>query len=264
VLKGADYELSRGCVFSCGYCVETVIQKYYGFNKTLQGGVIDRAAEYLRYKSAEMIFAEIKSPVRDRGVEFLRCQDTNFLTIKRSVLLHLADLIENANLNLMLYIETRPEGINTETVKLLKRLKVDGIGMGVELAAQDFRETALKRYSDQTKIIQAFKLLRKNGIKRTAYNVIGFPGQDEESIKETIKFNQILDPDNITVAFYTPYMGTEQSIAAVMQNYFAENEFDLDAQLRTVSRHSLLTIESLAYYKKNFVRLCRSVDSFSR
>ena len=33
VVKTVDYELSRGCIYTCGYCVETVIQKYYGFNK---------------------------------------------------------------------------------------------------------------------------------------------------------------------------------------------------------------------------------------
>ena len=39
-----------------------------------------------------------------------------------------------------MYIETRPEGINDISVKLLKDLKVDGVGMGIELAAEGFRE----------------------------------------------------------------------------------------------------------------------------
>ena len=33
VYNGADYELSRGCIYSCAYCVETIIQKYYGFEE---------------------------------------------------------------------------------------------------------------------------------------------------------------------------------------------------------------------------------------
>ena len=28
VVKGIDYEMSRGCIYSCNYCVETIIQKY--------------------------------------------------------------------------------------------------------------------------------------------------------------------------------------------------------------------------------------------
>ena len=31
VVRAVDYELSRGCIYSCSYCVETIIQKYYGF-----------------------------------------------------------------------------------------------------------------------------------------------------------------------------------------------------------------------------------------
>ena len=32
-LKAVDYEISRGCPFTCSYCVETVVQKAYGFHE---------------------------------------------------------------------------------------------------------------------------------------------------------------------------------------------------------------------------------------
>ena len=41
-------------------------------------------------------------------------------------------------MDIMLYIETRPEGINNSTVGT-KKLKVDGVGMGIELSSQNFR-----------------------------------------------------------------------------------------------------------------------------
>ena len=63
-------------------------------------------------------------------------------------------------------------------------------------------------------------MLRKNNIKRTSYNVIGFPNQDEESILQTIEFNKILKPDNITVAFYSPYYGTGQHSEGVKSGIF--------------------------------------------
>lgn len=257
VLKAVDYELSRGCVFSCSYCVETVIQKYYGFKKTLQNGVIDRASDYLRHKSADVIFGEMQFLVKKRGISFFRCQDTNFLSIHRPTLLKLADLFDKYHLPIKLYIETRPEGITTETAILLKRLRIDGIGMGIELSEQNFRESKLNRFSNQEKIIRAFKILKKNNINRTAYNVIGFPEQDEESIKKTIAFNKLLKPDNITVAFYTPYLGTQQQKIGVVEKYFKDYEFNLDAQLRSVTKHSVLSKDLLSFYKKYFVKLSR-------
>ena len=257
VLKAVDYELSRGCIFSCSYCVETVVQHYYGFNRTDQRGVIERATEYVRHKSAELIFEEIESLVNDRGVILFRCQDTNFLSIPRPILQKLASLLEKSQIPIKLYIETRPEGITNETTVLLKRLKVDGIGMGIELSEQKFRESKLNRFSNQEKITRAFEILKENKINRTAYNVIGFPEQDEESIIKTIAFNNMLKPDNITVAFYTPYLGTKQQQIGVAEKCFGDYEFNLDAQLRSVTKHSILSKDILAFYKKYFVKLSR-------
>lgn len=257
VVRAVDYELSRGCAYSCSYCVETVIQRYYGFEQTTPRGTILDAKRYLRCKSAASAFAEMKHLHEAYGVVLFRCQDTNFLTIERSVLLELAEMLEQAKLPIQLYIETRPEGINAKTIPLLQQLRVDGVGMGIELATQEFRESNLNRYSDQKKIVEAFEFLRQGGIKRTAYNIIGLPDQNEDSILDTIAFNRELDPDNVTVAFYSPFLGTGQQRKAAEQCYFDDYEFDVDAQLRSMSRHQHLTRDVLGFYKANFVRLVR-------
>ena len=187
----------------------------------------------------------------------VRCQDTNFLTINKAVLRELADLLSGAQLNLRLYIETRPEGITPAALELLQRLGVDGIGMGVELASESFRESFLNRFASESKTVTAFQALREAGIKRTAYNMIGVPGEDEGMILDTIRFNALLDPDNITVAFYSPYIGTEEQGRATREAYFDDYEYDVDGQLRTVARSALVSRELLEFYKRHFVRLVR-------
>jgi len=259
VVRAIDYELSRGCIYACEYCVETVIQSYYGFDDVVPGsGTIRNPRKYLRHKSAERIFFEISNLYNELGIEFFRCQDTNFLTIDRSTLNKLADMIDESNMNIMLYIETRPEGINQTSLKLLKKLKVDGIGMGVELSTQDFREEKLKRFADQEKIINAFKLLKENNIKRTAYNIIGLPEQDENSILDTIRFNQLLNPDNVTVAFYSPYIGTQQQKRGNELGYFDDYEYHVDSALRSLNKHSLVDLNKLQFYKDNFVHYVKN------
>lgn len=252
VVKAVDYELSRGCIYACEYCVETVIQRYYGFNEVSKRGSILKANDYLRSKSAKVIYEEMQTLNREKGINLFRCQDTNFLTIKREVLLELADLIEESDLEIKLYIETRPEGINPKSIELLKRLKVDGVGMGIELAGDDFREDKLGRFASTEKIIKAFELLREAGIKRTTYNIIGLPEQDEGSILSTIEFNRLLDPDNATIAFYSPYIGTSQQIKSKEMGYFDDYEFEVDGQLRTLSKDSLLDSSLLQFYKEKF------------
>lgn len=257
VVKAVDYEMSRGCPFTCGYCVETVIQRYYGLTERTSRGALRQPGRYLRHKSPQRILEEISGLYEEYGITLFRCQDTNFLTIERTLLVELADLFDKYDLPIRLYIETRPEGINRSSVSLLKRLKVDGVGMGIELATQQFRESKLNRFSDQVAIEHAFRLLRENSIRRTAYNIIGIPDQNEDAIIETVEFNRLIDPDNITVSFYSPYLGTEQQQRGVQKNYFLDYEFDLDSQLRTMSRHSEVTPDVLAFYKRNFVRLVR-------
>jgi anaerobic magnesium-protoporphyrin IX monomethyl ester cyclase len=259
VVKGIDYEMSRGCIYSCNYCVETIIQKYYGFeDASSKTGAIKNFKSYLRHKSSKTIFDEFTYLNKIKNIELIRCQDTNFLTNDRNVLSELSELIDKSDLDIKLYIETRPEGINEKSIELLKKLKVDGVGMGIELSDSDFREDELNRFADQEKTINAFKLLRENNIKRTAYNIIGLPNQDEKSILKTIEFNKILQPDNITVAYYSPYYGTKSQKIGNELGLFEEYETDVDSALRSKTKaNDVLTISRLNYYKKQFVSLVR-------
>ncbi len=260
VVKGIDYEMSRGCIYSCNYCVETIIQKYYGFEETSpKTGAIKNFKSYLRHKSSKTIFDEFNYLNKVKNIELIRCQDTNFLTNDRSVLTELSELINKSDLDIKIYIETRPEGINEKSIELLKKLKVDGVGMGIELADNTFREDELNRFADQEKTINAFKLLKENNIKRTAYNIIGLPNQDENSILKTIEFNKILNPDNITVAYYSPYYGTKSQKKGNELGLFEDYETDVDSALRSKSKSDdILPVKRLDYYKKQFVSLVRN------
>jgi len=254
VLRAIDYELSRGCIYTCSYCVETVIQQYYGFNQRTKNGALINAKNYLRSKSADRIYEELSFYKKKYQIELVRCQDTNFLTIDPSVLKELEKLMLKKPLNLKLYIETRPEGINEKSVNLLKNLGVDGVGMGIELEDENFREKQLNRFVKQQKIIDAFKLLKKNDIKKTTYNIIGLPGQTEDSILKTIEFNKILKPDNITVAYYSPYIGTDEQKKSNKLNYFRKNEKNIDTRIRSVGKDKEY-VKKLDYYMKNFVNM---------
>ena len=127
------------------------------------------------------------------------------------------------------------------------------------MADNTFREDELNRFADQEKTINAFKLLKENNIKRTAYNIIGLPNQDENSILKTIEFNKILNPDNITVAYYSPYYGTKSQKKGNELGLFEDYETDVDSALRSKSKSDdILPVKRLDYYKKQFVSLVRN------
>jgi anaerobic magnesium-protoporphyrin IX monomethyl ester cyclase len=255
--RAVDYEISRGCIYVCSYCVETSIQSYYGFTSSSKNGALLRPQGYLRSKSPENVFREIKHLHENYGIKLFRCQDTNFLTISASTLEPLAELINGSNLNIKLYIETRPEGINNKSIRLLKMLKVDGVGMGVEAGEEQYRETNLHRYADQKCIIHAFDLLHEANIRATAYNVIGFPNQGEKSIIDTIKLNIRLNPDNVTVAFYSPFIGTALQRSSVKEGLFEEYTYSNDPQLRSNSIEGGSHVDMLVFFKRHFGKLVR-------
>tara|TARA_Y100001968_G_scaffold333670_1_gene398211 strand:+ start:3569 stop:5032 length:1464 start_codon:yes stop_codon:yes gene_type:complete len=260
VIRAADYEFSRGCIFTCAYCVETTIQSYLGFTKHNKIGVLQDFRKYITVKSILNTIKEIKE-FRSLNIQLLRCQDTNFLSIPREYLNEIADYLSREDIYVPLYIETRPETISPSSIELLKKLNVIGVGMGVETAAEDYREDNLNRFSSLQKIERAFKLLKDANIKRSSYNILGMPGQSERDILATIDLNHRLKPDNITVSFYSPFMGTKTALNGMETNEY-NNESNLsDSQLRSNTHSKLLTKQKLEYYKKNFNDLCRSGKS---
>ena len=104
---------------------------------------------------------------------------------------------------------------------------------------------------------KAFSLLKNAGIKRTSYNIIGLPNETEDMIIDTIKFNTILEPDNITVAFFSPYLGTNLHEESKNIGDFNDYEYNVDNQLRTVTKSSMIDKELLNFYKKNFAKFVR-------
>lgn len=256
VIKAVDYEFSRGCIFSCSYCVETVIQSYLGFNDISPRGNLKGFDKYLSLKSVKNAFTEIEY-FEKIGINMMRCQDTNFLTIPHNFLKEIIKLKQENNLKIGLYIETRPETINTNTIKILKGLNVIGVGMGVETASEDYREDELNRFSSKEKTIKAFKILKDAGIKRSSYNILGLPGQTEKDIINTIEFNKFINPDNITVSFYSPFLGTKTALKGIQNNEYDQDSLSSDSQLRTNTFSNELSKETLEYYKENFNNLCR-------
>ena len=96
---------------------------------------------------------------------------------------------------------------------------------------------------------------RGDGLQSRRPTAQALPDQDEESIIETIEFNRILNPDNVTVAYYSPYLGTERQLRGKELGDFEEYEFDVDSSLRSTTKNKNVSSECLNYYKENFSKL---------
>jgi anaerobic magnesium-protoporphyrin IX monomethyl ester cyclase len=253
IVRAVDYEFSRGCPYSCAYCIETSIQNHYiesGLRKT-------RFTNYFVKKDVSSAVQELLK-LSQLGISFIRVQDTNFMSLGLEYLEKLADALLLLNITFRFYIETRPETIDSRSAPLLARLGVCGVGMGLETASDQIRSNHLKRYCNRDRIASAFKHLRNNNICRTSYNMIGLPGETSTSIIDTILFNRTLEPDDVTCAFFTPYAGTPLSGFGGSRTMIETS--NLDPQLEYPFRDPKYSV----FYRKLkqlYPSLCKNEDS---
>jgi len=144
---------------------------------------------------------------------------------------------------------------------LLEKMRDAGcyqMAFGVESG----NETILKKMRKEItpdQIVKAFKAARDVGIETIAYFILGYPGETEESIKETIKLSKSIDPNYAQFSTATPYPGTElyNSLPpSLLENLDWNKLFyaDLESKEPLKIQISNLTPEELAYWRERAYR----------
>jgi len=160
---------SRGCFGKCAFCQDYLFLKDF------------------RYRSAENIYSEML-------IRFNQGYRTFFFS----------DLSANGNLNeletlcdfiihskmhtkISLYMQFRSRIMKPKIFKKLKQAGLDYLLIGVESGSQSILRKMQKGYT--IKIIEAnLKDATTAGIKTDINIVIGFPGENEKTVSETIEF----------------------------------------------------------------------------
>ena len=100
-----DLETSRGCPYSCPYCLTPVMQKLY-----------KGKGKYHREKSAKRIIAEVEKFIADKNIDYVRFVDETFI-LNRNRLREFCELYKD--INLPFSFSTRPETVSDEMMRLL-------------------------------------------------------------------------------------------------------------------------------------------------
>lgn len=144
-----------------------------------------RADKGVRFKAPEDYVDELSylsnlpstKYIFEIGDDFL--QDTEWIS-------RVCELKENRipNRDVHLKIFARANRITPEIIELLKRLNVDEVAIGFESGSEKILRRINKNASPQDNL-RAAELLFSNGIDTIASFVLGLPGEDEVSLKET-------------------------------------------------------------------------------
>jgi len=207
--KAGYFEMSRGCLNKCSYCVNLIYKK-----------MMKNAGFFHRVKSIFKVIKEIKELKNKHDFEFIFFCDDNFLLMSNKRLNEFVELW-NSEIKLPYWINTTISLITPKTLSKLKESGCAGIGIGIESGSEWIRKNILKRNSKENNkmMIKVFKMIHEFGIRTTANNMIGFPGEYIEDIFETIKLNKYINPKSCDLTFVAPYIGTVIHEAALKLSY---------------------------------------------
>lgn len=243
---------SRGCPYRCTFCASS------------------RFWNTLRFFSAEYVVAEIESLHRDYRVRMISFFDDLF-TAHKQRLEEIIMLLEKRRLSgrIKFTCSCRANTINPELVKLLSRMGVVSVGLGLESGDDEILRYLKGDSSSVSQNLMAINLLKKAGMAVNGSFVIGSPFETGEQIMRTYEFIRNSNLDLFDVYLLTPYPGTPVWNHALQRGLVSNDMPDwscLDVNVYRSPEKAIILSEVLDraavlnYYKKfRFLRLRRNM-----
>ncbi len=178
---------SRGCPFRCAFCDKSV------FGRTL------------RLRSVGNVSDEIEQLVKKYNINSIRFFDDLF-TVVPSRVKEMCDEFKRRNLKIKWVCEARVNTVNLEMLKMMKDAGCTEVHYGIESGNQEVLNLQQKDITLE-QVRQAIKWTNDAGIESRGYFIIGLPGDNKKTIKETIKFGRSLNLTSAGIFFYAPYPG---------------------------------------------------------
>lgn len=200
-------ETSRGCPYSCDFCVAPIHQGHK-----------------FREKSAKALVDEMERGYRDFGLKFFYLWgDTVTLNVK-TFSAFCEELIAR-KLPVQWFGNARADNLTDPA--FVKRLRQAGcwmLALGIETESEETRKDMMKKLEGQ-KIRAALKNMRAAGIKSFAFFILGYPGDTRESLTRTIDYAIDIDPDFANFYPAVPYPGTDLYAKAKREGWLASEDW---------------------------------------
>lgn len=177
---------SRGCPYNCAFCSKLTGNSYR---------MIDR----------DQILDELYLDCIDMGFNHILIGDDNFIiNVPRAKTL-LND-IKEYDIKFRLNQDART--VREDVFSLAADAGCESISFGIESGSQNI----LNAMNKQTTVVQnynAIKMAHEYGMKVKIYLVSNFPGENDESINETIDFVRLAEPDKWMISNFAPLPGCD-------------------------------------------------------
>jgi radical SAM superfamily enzyme YgiQ (UPF0313 family) len=226
---------SRGCPFQCNFCVATRM-----FGK-----------EY-RMRSAEGVLDELEWLKNTHGAEAFTFYDDT-LTFNKERLFKILDGMKSRGINLPWDCQTRVDQVSPEILSRMHAAGCEQVFFGVESGCQK----VLNAISKKTRVEQnekAIKMAKDAGLFVTISLIIGYPGETQDTLRETLTFVQKTKPDDVYVCVATPFPGTELRAAVERNGWKISDNFDCFDTMTPVFENPELSLtpEEIKTFREQF------------
>lgn len=187
--KSLDMIMSRGCVYKCAFCAYNALSA-------------------VRFYSAEYLAEQIEYMVEKFGVDSIYFTDST-VGNNRKLLNKFCELMiqRGTAKRVEWHANIRPNQVNEEQLKLMWRAGCRFLLYGFESGSQRVLDLMVKGVQVESNY-RAAELHNKLRFPYHASMLLGYPGEREEDILQTLEFLRKVQPPIIGVNWYVPLPGS--------------------------------------------------------
>ena len=188
----------RGCPFGCRWCSKAV---YGNSNRRRSPGLVADEISWMqsRYQPDYFWFVD------------------DVFTLNKLWLAKFADELKVRQLQIRFECITRADQLTVEEVRLLKESGCFRVWIGAESGSQKILDL-MNRKVRVEEVQKGINSIKKAGMQAGTFIILGYPGENEKDILETVKHLKISDPDFYTITIAYPITGTEMYNEVVLYN----------------------------------------------
>ncbi len=178
----------RGCPYTCKWCSTAVYGQSY------------------RRRSPKLVAEELKYLKEVYNPDTVWFVDDVF-SVSHKWLEQFAEEINKIDAKIPFECITRADRMNEDVVDWLKKAGCFRIWIGAESGSQKVVDL-MDRRVDVNQVREMIQLTRKKNMEAGTFIMLGYPGEDEEDIKETVRHLKESNPDHFTITIAYPIKGT--------------------------------------------------------
>jgi len=221
----------RGCPYQCTFCTA---QTYYG--------------KKLRKRSPKIVIEEIKYNLNRFGINhFFIWADT--FTADKEYVSQFCTLLEKNNLEIRWTCNSRVDTVDKNMLKYMARNGCWMISYGIESGNQDILDS-VKKSITLNQVKKAVINAKLAGIKIAGHFILGFPDENEKTIKDTIRFALSLNLEVTQFYAAVPFPGSSLYENAIVNGWIKGQKFEDFSQNNAVMNLPGLPPAKVNHYRR--------------